>query len=155
LKDLILEPDLHGQLGNFLAAEDDYRFVRDLQMRNRIVPVVGDFAGSKALASVGAYLRANGHTVSAFYTSNVEQYLFASGSFDTFVENVRKLPIGERSLFIRAFPNMRDQHPAQIHGHRLTTLLQKMPVFLADYDQGLYGDYWKLVITHYIPAEQP
>jgi hypothetical protein len=155
LKDLILEPDLHGRLGNFLVAESDYSFVRDLQERNRVIPVVGDFAGPKGLASIGEYLKKNGYTVTAFYTSNVEQYLFASGSFAAFVDNVRKLPITDRSLFIRSFPNMRDQHPAQIHGHRLTTLLQKMSIFLKDFDLGLYEDYWKLVTTHYIAAEQP
>src|SRR5262245_29438513 len=100
LKDLILEPDLHGRLGNFLVTESDYRFVRDLQERNRVIPVVGDFAGPKGLASIGAYLKKNGYSVTAFYTSNVEQYLFASGSFAAFVDNVRKLPITDKSLFI-------------------------------------------------------
>lgn len=155
LKDLILTTDLKGRLGNFLVSDDDYRFVRDLQRRNRVIPIVGDFAGSKALASIGDYLRRNGTTVTAFYTSNVEQYLFASGSFGAFADNVRKLPVTERSLFIRAFPNMRDSHPAQVHGHRLTTLLQKMNVFLRDFEQGLYEDYWKLVTLNYIAADQP
>ena len=71
------------------------------------------------------------------------------------IENVRKLPINDNSIFIRSFPNMRDQHPAQIPGHRLTTLLQRMGIFLKDFDQGLYEDYWKLVTTHYIAADQP
>src|SRR2546425_467084 len=140
LKNLILQPDLHGRLGNYLASESDYAFVRDLERRNRVIPVVGDFAGPKALVSIADYLKKNGYPVTAFYTSNVEQYLFASASFSAFVENVRKLPIGEKSLFIRAFPNMRDPHPAQIPPHRLTTLLQLMTVFLKDYDQGLYED---------------
>ena len=155
LKDLILTPDLKGKLGNYLVSEDDYRFVRDLQRRNRVIPVVGDFAGPKALPAIGEYLRRNGYGLTVFYTSNVEQYLFASGSFGAFAENVRKLPVTERSLFIRAFPNMRDSHPAQVNGHRLTTLLQKMQVFLRDFDQGLYEDYWKLVTLNYIAAETP
>ena len=129
--------------------------MRDLERRNRVIPVVGDFAGPKALVSIADYLKKNGYPVTAFYTSNVEQYLFASASFSAFVENVRKLPIGEKSLFIRAFPNMRDPHPAQIPPHRLTTLLQLMTVFLKDYDQGLYEDYLKLVTLHYIAPEQP
>ncbi|PYV13309.1 MAG: hypothetical protein DMG07_14910 [Acidobacteria bacterium] len=49
LKNLILQPDLHGRLGNYLASESDYAFVRDLERRNRVIPVVGDFAGPKAL----------------------------------------------------------------------------------------------------------
>jgi hypothetical protein len=155
LKDIILQPDLHGNLGNFLATDSDYTFVRDLHRHNRIIPVVGDFAGQKALVSIAEYLKKNGYPLTVFYTSNVEQYLFASASFNGFVDNVRKLPLTEKSLFIRAFPNMREPHPAQIPPHRLTTLLQKMNVFLKDYDDGAYDEYWKLVTLHYIAPEQP
>lgn len=152
LADLMLEPDLHGKLGNFLAVRNDYEFVRALQESNRIIPVVGDFGGTKALGAVANYLRKNSYTVTAFYTSNVEQYLFSDGEFDGFAKNVGLLPITEKSLFIRAYPNQRILHPAAIGNHRLTTLLQNMTVFLDDYRHGLYTDYWTLVRTHYIPA---
>jgi hypothetical protein len=155
LRDLILERDLSGRMGNFLISREDYDFLREMHERNRIIPVVGDFAGPKALASIAGYLKANGYEVSVFYTSNVEQYLFLNGVFRAYVENVKKLPITEKSLFIRAFPNMRESHPARIGGHRLTTLLQKVTVFLKDYDQGLYPDYWSLATTHYIAADMP
>ena len=46
-------------------------------------------------------------------------------------------------------------HPAAVPGHRMTTLLQKMTVFLHDYDQGLYPNYWALVTTHYIAGSEP
>jgi hypothetical protein len=153
LKELIEQPDQHGKLGNFLASKDDYDYVREMQRRNLIIPVVGDFAGKRALASIGDYLRKNGYTVSAFYTSNVEQYLFQGGVFGGFAENVRKLPINEKSLFIRAVPNTRFSHPAQVPGHRITSLLQQMSVFLRDYDEGRYQSYTDLVMTHYIAAE--
>ncbi len=155
LRDLILARDLGGRLGNFLASREDYDFVRELQERNRIIPIVGDFAGTKALASVADYLKANNYSVTAFYTSNVEQYLFLNGVFKAFVDNVRKLPINEKSLFIRSYPNMRESHPARIAGHRLTSLLEKMTVFLMDFDEGLYPDYWSLATTHYIAADVP
>lgn len=155
LEDLILEPDLHGKPGNFLANRADYEFVRSLQESNRIIPVVGDFGGSKALAMVAAFLKKNGYTVTAFYTSNVEQYLFSGGEFDSFARNVALMPITSKSLFIRAYPNQRVPHPAQIGNHRLTTLLQKITVFLDDYRHGLYPDYWTLVRTHYIAAILP
>src|SRR5215475_9818968 len=121
LKDLILQTDLHNKLGNFLATKEDYDFIRDMHRRNLIIPVVGDFAGKKALSAVGDYLRKNGYTVAAFYTSNVEQYLFQSGVFAAFAENVRKLPINDKSVFIRAVPSTRFSHPAQLPGHRSTT----------------------------------
>lgn len=153
LKELIEQPDQRGKLGNFLASKEDYEFVRGLQQKNLIIPVVGDFAGKKALGAIGDYLRKSGFAVSAFYTSNVEQYLFQNGVFGGFAENVRKLPISEKSLFIRAVPNTRFTHPAQLPGHRTTTLLQELNVFLKDFDEGRYQTYSDLVMTHYIAAE--
>lgn len=149
LKDIISETDLNGKQGNFLANADDYEFVREMHRKNLIIPVVGDFGGKKALASVGDYLKKNGFTVTAFYTSNVEQYLFGSGSFTDFAENVRKLPINEKSLFIRAVAG-RGSHPARMPNHRLATIMQQMIVFLKDFDEGLYPTYTDLLMTHYI-----
>src|SRR5262245_22369314 len=154
-KDLVLEHDLGGNLGHFLASEEDYQYVRGLHLENRIVPIVGDFAGKQALASVGDYLRKHGLTVSAFYTSNVEQFLFQNGVFPAFVENVRRLPIDEKSVFIRAVPSRGQPHPALVSGHRTVTLLQKVSQFLVDHDAGLYAGYQDLVTTHYIAGQQP
>ncbi len=89
----------------FLASEENYRTVRELELRNLIVPVVGDFAGPKAIRAVGAYLRELGLTVTAFYVSNVEQYLFRqAGAADAFYGNVASLPIDTTSTFIRSVP---------------------------------------------------
>jgi hypothetical protein len=151
LREIIAETDLNGKQGNFLAAKDDYDYMRDLHRKNLIIPVVGDFGGSKAIAAVGDYLKKNGVTVTAFYVSNVEQYLFDGGSFRAFAENVRRLPINDNSLFIRAVAG-RFPHPARLPGHRLTTLLQRMAVFLKDFDEGRYQSYFDLVTTNYITA---
>ncbi|HZS04970.1 MAG TPA: hypothetical protein VFD58_09065 [Blastocatellia bacterium] len=151
LKEVIAATDQSGKPGNFLASADDYDFVRQLQLKNLIVPVNGDFGGKKALASIGDYLRKQGVTVTAFYTSNVEQYLFGDRSFEAFVGNVRKLPVNEQSLFIRSVLD-RYMHPAILPGHLFTMLLQHIPVFLKDYDEGRYQDYHQLVTTHYIAA---
>ena len=155
LQDLVLETDLQGRLGNFLADEHDYNAVRELQERNRVIPIVGDFAGRKAIASVADYLRKNGYTTSAFYTSNVEQYLFGDGVFSQFVENIRKLPVSDRSVMIRSVMASQGAHPALVSGNRMTTLLEKFTVFLADFRAGLYPNYWSLVTTHYISGNIP
>ena len=52
-----------------------------MQQKNLIVPVVGDFAGPKALRAVGQYLKDHDATLAAFYVSNVEQYLTPSRSY--------------------------------------------------------------------------
>ncbi|MCI0659459.1 MAG: hypothetical protein L0220_00140 [Acidobacteria bacterium] len=153
LRDLIQQTDQHGKPGNFLAGAEDYDFVRGMHMKNLIIPIVGDFGGKKALAGIGDYLRKSGFSVTAFYTSNVEQFLFDNGSFKAFADNVRRLPTNERSLFIRAVSG-RYSHPAQLSGHRLTTLLQQMSVFLKDFDEGRYQNYYNLITTNYIAAEK-
>lgn len=88
----------------FLANEENYRAVRDMQMRNLIVPVVGDFAGPKAIRAVGEYLKGRNLTVAAYYLSNVEQYLYQNNVADRFYANVATLPIDSSSMFIRSVP---------------------------------------------------
>ena len=143
LKDLLLETDEFGRQGNFLASRDDYEFVRDLHRKNRIIPVVGDFAGTKAFAVVADYLKENGYAVSAMYTSNVEQYLFGDRVFKAYAENVRLLPINDRSSFIRSVRG--GGYSRSFSGRRMSTVLQKMSVFLKEFDAGAYPDYGRFV----------
>ncbi len=154
-RELLVQTDLNGKMGNFLAVVDDYNFVRDLHRRNLIIPIVGDFGGTKALAAIGDYLRKNDLTVTAYYLSNVEQYLFDGSSFDGFARNIKKLPLTDKSLFIRAVFNMRYSHPAGLPGHLSTTLMQQMTVFLKDYDEGIYRSYGDVIFTHYISPDKP
>jgi len=99
---LMRETDQDGASRSFMATEDNFQFLKDMHRRNALVPVVGDFAGPKALRSVGQYLKDHNATVTAFYTSNVEQYLFMSEeSWRKFYSNVSTLPVDGRSVFIR------------------------------------------------------
>ena len=84
----------------FLASEENWRAMKDFEARNLLVPVVGDFGGTKAIRAVGKYLREKNVLVSAFYLSNVEQYLNRSGTEDAFLCNVATLPLDESSTFI-------------------------------------------------------
>jgi hypothetical protein len=88
----------------WLGSEAAFQWLRDFQQRNLVIPVVGNFAGPKALRAVADYLREHETKVSAFYTSNVEQYLFQYGISANFYENVSLLPRDSTSTFIRSFP---------------------------------------------------
>jgi hypothetical protein len=68
-------PDQGGQLRSFLASEATFRFVKGLQSRNLIVPIVGDFAGPSALRRIGDTVRHRGSEIRVFYGSNVGVYL--------------------------------------------------------------------------------
>ena len=63
---------------------------------------IWNFTGPKALRSVGRYVREHGATITVFYTSNVEFYLYQDRSWSTFCRNVATLPLDSTSTFIRA-----------------------------------------------------
>jgi hypothetical protein len=102
---LMAATDESGQARGFLSTEDTFAFVKTLQRRNLIVPVIGNFAGSKAIRTIGAYLRQRGATVSVFYLSNVEEYLRRDGVWLDFCANVSQLPLDGTSTFIRSVRN--------------------------------------------------
>jgi hypothetical protein len=102
-RDLLLEKTPAGEPGSYLASEDAFLFVKDLQRRDLVIPVVGDLSGPSAVAAVGRLLTARNQRVSAFYTSNVEFYLFNDGRFPTFVTNLGRLPRAANSVIIRSF----------------------------------------------------
>ena len=96
------QTDGSGVSRSYLASEASFAFLKDLQQRNLVVPVVGDFSGPKAVRAIGTYLKAHGATVSAFYLSNVEQYLRGNGKWAAFCRNVAALPLDASSTFIRS-----------------------------------------------------
>jgi hypothetical protein len=74
-----------------------------MERKNLIVPLVGDFSGPKTIRAVGQYLKDHDTAVTAFYLSNVEQYLFNDDRAAPFYENVATLPLESSSTFIRSF----------------------------------------------------
>jgi hypothetical protein len=98
---LFLEVGPGGTREHFLSSEANFLSVQRLQRDNMIIPVVGNFAGMSAIRAVGDYLREHAATVSAFYTSNVEQYLFMDGSWPSFYRNTASLPSDSSGVFIR------------------------------------------------------
>jgi hypothetical protein len=145
-RDLLLEGDRNGRRGNYLAREELFRTVQRLQREDRIIPVTGDLAGGHAIRAIGEYLTQRGFVVSAFYTSNVEFYLFGSGTFTRFVENLRALPLAEHSVIIRSvFHALRGPHPRAVPGYYSTQLAQRMDLLIRRVNEGSYRSYWDVV----------
>jgi hypothetical protein len=92
-----------GEPRSFLSSEENFQTVKALHDKNLIVPVSGDFGGPKALRAIGSYLKEHGGSVTAFYVSNVEQYLFQEGKQTAFYDNVATLPLTDASVFIRPY----------------------------------------------------
>jgi hypothetical protein len=145
LRELLAARDLAGAQRGFLATEESYAAVRTLLRENRVVPVVGDFCGDRALKTVARDVAARGLSLGAFYSSNVEQYLFKAKCYDRFVANVRAFPVDDASLFVRVWFDQGRRHPAQVGRHRTTTVVMPVGASLARWDRGAYRSYWDVV----------
>jgi hypothetical protein len=112
---LMTATDQDGLNRSYLGSDAAFAALKDLQHRNLIVPLTGDFAGPHALRAVGEWLRRHKATVDVFYVSNVEQYLFQqTDAWRQFYMNVSTMPLEKRALFIRSVSNRgwrRNQHP--------------------------------------------
>ena len=160
-RDLMTADDGQGVQRSYIASEELYQALRDMEERNLIIPLVGDFGGPKALRSVARYLDLHHATVSVFYTSNVEQYLFRpTDAWQRFYDNVGAMPITGRSTFIRAFFSnsvynaapgrvMRIPDPAPglapPPGPRSQTLLNPISALLGAYAEGHIGSYYDVI----------
>lgn len=132
--ELQMETDSDRVHRSYLASETNYRALRDLETSNLIVPVVGDFAGPKAIRAVGAYLKDHNAVVTAFYLSNVEQYLFQQeDDWRKFYTNVGTLPLDSTSTFIRSVFNgvgyYRNQGPSMRAQQLLASMLDQVKRF--------------------------
>ena len=155
-RQLLLERDRSGHQANFLATEDAFQFVKAMEGRDRIVPVVGNAAGEHALAAIGQLVAERGEKVSALYISNVEQYLIRDGGFPQFAENVKLLPRDHRSVMIRSYFGYgygfgtAGTHPLNVAGHYSTQILQTLDAFVATYDSGAVRSYFDLISKNYV-----
>ena len=139
-QDLQLADDGRGTNRGYLATERAFRFLKQLQERNLIVPLVGNFAGPRALRAVGEYVRSRGGTVTTYYTSNVEQYLFQDGLWEAFAGNLATLPTDASSTLIRScFNNCANG------GYRSWSLLDSIRPLVDDARAGRIRMYWDVL----------
>lgn len=151
LRQLLVERDLTGRTASYLANESDFQFLKTMQQRNLVVPVIGDLAGTKAMTAVGQYMTARGLKLSALYASNVEDYVMRGGAFGAYARSVIALPRDARSVIVRSWFGGAGSHPENITGFHTTQLLQTVDDFAADMKATGYLSYRNLVNRHYVP----
>ena len=155
-RQLLLERDRAGHQANYLASEDAFQFVKGMEARDLIIPVVGNAAGEHALPAIGQLVNERGEKVSTLYISNVEQYLIRDGGFAQFAENVKLLPRDHHSVVIRSFFGYgygfgtAGSHPLNVAGHYSTQILQTLDAFVATYDSGAVRSYYDLISKNYV-----
>ena len=142
-RDLLLETDTAGAQANYLASEEAYQFIRSLQLRDLIIPVVGDISGPSALQAIGREIAGRNERLSAFYVSNVEFYLFGQGAYARFVTNLRNMPRARSAVLIRSVFG-RYLYSAR-PGDASTSQLQAVDELIGGHDGGRYGSYGALV----------
>ena len=126
---MVAESDLQGARRSYLANEQLYGVLRTMQLNNLIIPLVGDFAGTKTLRTVGQFVRDKGATITTFYTSNVEQYLFQTpDDWSRFYSNMSTWPLDSTGTLIRSAPsnNARTAGVTGWPGARSTMLISYM-----------------------------
>ncbi|MEP6766737.1 MAG: hypothetical protein ABJB66_20650 [Gemmatimonadaceae bacterium] len=149
LKQLILEHDLEGKMASYLANEGDFQYLKSMQRRNMLIPVVGDLGGPHALAAIGALMTKRGDKLSAIYPSNAEDYVMRDGNFSIYAKSVLALPRDSRSVMIRSYFGG-GNHPEAVPGYYSTQLLQKVDAFAAGMASGGYANY-RVLVQSYLP----
>lgn len=146
LRDLVTARDTKGQPASYLATEQYFQTVKQMQAGNRIVPIVGNLAGPTALRRIARYAAAQKLTLSAIYTSNVEQYLDRDGDLDAFTSNLKTLPRDNRSLIVRS------SFSPWTTGNRVSMqLFQKLDAFLSAWDREQLTSWRDIVLASQRP----
>jgi hypothetical protein len=99
---LAVTNDGRGKNWVYLNREESYKHIREMQQKNLIVPLVGDFTGVKAIRTVSQYVKDRGATLSVFYISNVEDYI--QPRWSDYLSNLALLPTDNSTLLIRFEP---------------------------------------------------
>ena len=139
-RDLLLATDALGEHGNYLASEESFQFIKSLQQRDLVIPVVGDLSGPRALAAIGSLLRQRGQRLSTIYASNVEFYLFGDGRFDRFVGNLSGMPRAEHGVVIRSIFGRYARYGGGSSSH-----LQSVNELVTGFAKGRFRDYGDLI----------
>jgi hypothetical protein len=144
--DLMMQDDGEGQNHSYLGTEENFRVLKNLETRNLIVPLVGDFAGPKAIRAVGTYIKEHDAVVTAFYLSNVEQYLFQQNDdWYRFYGNVSTLPIDPSAAFIRSVFNGYAYNFRSNGYLRSASLLSSIPELLDAFNSGKIENYYDVI----------
>ena len=149
--ELMMATDAEGVNHSYLASDRNFQVLRSYELNNLLVPITGDFAGSKALRSVGQYLAQHGAELTLFYTSNVEQYLFQSDDqWRRFYANLSTIPAAPSATLLRSYFNMGGFRVPQSLGPQLfpsrsSMLTDSIPDLLQAVRDGRVRSYYDVI----------
>lgn len=127
---MIQTRDRDGHLAHVFARKDRYERIRDWQIADRIVPVVGNFAAKAgAIQRIGDFMRSRSLAVAMIYVSDVEFFLVRNGGFAAYVENLENLPRLGGAVIVRTSTRPL-HHPDRVAGDAATTIVRDLAEFL-------------------------
>jgi hypothetical protein len=145
--EIMQSTDPDGANLSYMGSEENFKSLQNLEKKNLIIPVVGDFAGPKAIRTVAKYLKEHDAYVTAFYLSNVEQYLFQQNDdWSRFYHNVETLPLDSSAMFIRSvFNGLAATSQPSGYGLRSASLLSSIPDLLKAFGAGEIRTYYDVI----------
>jgi hypothetical protein len=144
--ELMIQTDREGLNRSYMSSEETFQTLQNLEKKNLVVPLVGDFAGPKALRAIGEYLREHDASVNVFYLSNVEQYLFQQDDdWSKFFTNVGTLPLASNSTFIRSIFNGLIPPRSTGFGLRSASVLSPIDDLLKAFETGQLRTYYDVI----------
>jgi len=75
LRAVISSTAVSGHTYHFLTSQERYSYVRELQLHDQVIPVLGNITDAAAIATVNATLDRLGMLASTVYLSNMEEFL--------------------------------------------------------------------------------
>jgi hypothetical protein len=142
---LMTATDRQGRHRSYLASEENFQIVREMERNNIVIPLVGDFAGNKTILAVAQYLKEHDAKVTAFYLSNVEQYLFQKGDdWRRFYTNVAALPMDSSSTFIRS-ASSGNSFQARTSSFRFISVVSSMREIIEAHGAGRIRSYYDVI----------
>lgn len=149
--ELLAGRDRAGRQASYLATEQGFAVVQQLERAGRVIPVVGDLAGPHALAAIGRDIQQRGLTVSVLYVSNVEFYLMGDGSFHRFAATASALPRDSHSLLVRSCFRRACGSAGPDAGSASAQLVQPLDSLAALHQRGAYRSYADIVRLGMLP----
>lgn len=90
----------YRKIPSFLTDPQQFEHIKTLFEQDRVLMVRGDLTKDRAVSDVGAFAKKAKLPVRVLYLSNAEEYFDYAGNH--FVENVRSLPMDERSVVLHS-----------------------------------------------------
>ncbi len=135
LGSFLVARDRSGWPAHFLSDDRPYATLRAIQLGDRLVPIVANVVGGRAMPALGRWLKDRSMRVGVLYISDVEYFLIKGGTFGAFLENLKALPWADGAVVIRTSTRPL-RHLGRVQGDSSTTVIRPIESLLRPHPEG-------------------